>query len=234
MKKIFLIILCLTLTSACSEKEKKSSAEVEYTKAMKKLKDRDFSGAAEDFGKIVDEYPLSKWAAKAQVMASYGYYKEEKYDDVIKTAEEFIRNNPSNPDVAYVQYLKSLSYYNRISDITRAQDNAQSASYAFRELIARFPLSDYAKDAKEKLVLVDDHIAGAKMSVGRYQLQNTNYLGAIKNFQEVVDRYSRTGQTPEAYFRLFETYKKIGLEDQAESYKTQLSNLYPNSKWNKL
>lgn len=235
MKKICLLILCLIITvPSCSEKEEKSSAEIAYTKAMKKLKDHDYLSAAEDFGKITDEHPLSKWAIKGQTMSAYSYYKEEKYDDVIKTAEEFIRNNPNHLDVAYMMYLKSLSYYNRISEITRAQDNAISASYSFRELIARFPLSDYAGDAKEKLVLVDNHIAGAKMSIGRYELQTTSYIGAIKNFQEVIDRHSRTSQAPEAYFRLFETYKKIGLNKQAEKYEEMLISNYPDSKWSKL
>jgi outer membrane protein assembly factor BamD len=235
MKKSWLLILCLVFTfSSCAKKEEKSNAEIAYTKAMTKLKDRDYNGSAEDFEKIGDEYPLSKWALKGKTMAAYSYYKESKYEDVIKVAEDFIQSNPNHSSITYMQYLKSMSYYNQISDIQRAQDNAKAASYSFRELIARFPLSKYAADAKERLILVDNHIAGAKMAVGRYQLENKNYVGAIKNFQEVVDRHFRTNQAPEAYFRLFETYKKIGLENQAAEYKKVLSKNYPDNRWSKL
>jgi outer membrane protein assembly factor BamD len=233
MKNYLPLILCLIFTFSCAKEKQISSAENSYIEAMKKLKDKDYTAAAEGFEKINDEFPLSKWGVKAQTMAAYSFYKEEKYSDVIRIAEDFNRNNPSNPDVAYMQYLKSISYYNQINDIDRAQDNASSASTSLRELIARFPQSAYSDDARTKLALVDDHIAGAKMSVGRYQLQNENYIGAIKNFQDVIDRYSRTNQTPEAYFRTFEAYKKIGLNKEAEDYLQTLNNTYPDNKWSK-
>jgi outer membrane protein assembly factor BamD len=231
MKNFITFFCCLALLSSCAKDQKVSSAENSYIEAMKKLKDKDYTSAAEDFEKIGDEFPLSKWAIKGRTMASYSFYKEEKYSDVVRIAEDFNRNNPSNPDVAYMQYLKSLSFYNQINDIQRAQDNAVSASYSFRELIARFPTSNYANDARDKLSLIDEHIAGAKMSVGRYQLQTGNYIGAIKNFQEVIDRYSRTNQASEAYFRAFESYKKIGLNKEANNYLQELNNNFPNNKW---
>jgi len=233
MKKYFQIItiLILSLTCSCSKDKDIPSAELNYTKAFKKLQNKDYSSAAEDFEKISDEYPLSKWGIKAQTMAAYCFYKEEKLVDVIRIAEEFIRNNPSNPAIAYMQYLKSIAHYNQINEITRAQDNAKLASYSFRELIARFPNSEYSPDAREKLVVVDEHIAGSKMSVGRYQLNNRNYVGAIKNFQDVVNNYTQTNQAPEAYFRLFETHQKIGLTSTAENYRQELEQIYPDNKW---
>jgi outer membrane protein assembly factor BamD len=229
--KIWLLILCLFCTFSCAKEKKVSSAENSYIEALAKLKDKDYTAAAESFEKISDEFPLSKWGVKAQTMAAYSFYKEEKYSDVVRIAEDFNRNNPSNPDVAYMQYLKSISYYNQINDIERAQDNASAASYSFRELIARFPMSEYSDDARDKLSLVDEHIAGAKMSVGRYQLQTANYIGAIKNFQEVMDRYARTNQASEAYFRTFEAYKKIGLNQEAKNYLQELNDIYPDNKW---
>ena len=84
----------------------------------------------------------------------------------------------------------------------------------------------------QKLVLVDDHIAGAKMEIGRYELKNGNYVGAIKNFQDVINGYSRTNQTPEAYFRLFEAHQRIGLIKISEHYLEELRKNYPDSKWN--
>ena len=235
MKKFFqiIVILTLSLTCSCSHDKEKPSAELSYTKAVKKLKAKDYAGAAEDFEKINDEYPLSKWSAKSQTMAAYSFYKDEKLDDVVRVTEDFIRNNPSNPDVAYMQYLKSVSYYDQINNIKRAQDNAKSASNSFRELVARFPDSEYAAAARDKLIVVDEHIAGAKMSVGRYQLENGNYVGAIKNFQDVINNYARTNQTPEAYFRMFEVHQKIGLKAAAKSYRQELKRFYPNSEWAK-
>jgi outer membrane protein assembly factor BamD len=230
--KILSLFLCLTLVLSCGSKDKKKpSAENSYIKAIKKLKDKNYSGAATDFEGINDEYPLSKWGIKAQPMAAYSFYKEKKYDDVIRITNDFNLNNPSNQEVAYMQYLKALSYYEQMNNITRAQDNANLASLSFRELINKFPDSKYIEDSINKLSLVNEHIAGAKMSVGRYQLINGNYVGAIKNFQEVISRYSTTKQSPEAYFRIFESYKKIGLNQEAQNYLQDLKRYYPNNEF---
>ncbi len=231
IKTIITFFCCIIFVCSCAKEKKASSAENSYIEAMNKLKDKDYTSAAESFEKINDEFPLSKWGIKAQTMATYGFYKEDKYSDVIRVVDAFVHNNPSNPNVAYMQYLKSMSYYNQINEIDRAQDNASAASSSFRELIARFPMSEYSDDAKSKLAIVDEHIAGAKMSVGRYQLQNDNYIGAIKNFQDVIDRYSRTNQAAEAYFRIYEAYKKIGLNKEAEDYLQELNTNYPKNKW---
>jgi len=231
MKKLLVLIFCQFLIFSCAGKKAEDSAEYAYVEAMKKLKQKRYSEAAESFKKIDDDYPLSKWSIKAQVIAAYCHYKDEKYDETIATAEDFIRLNPANSDVPYMQYLRSMSYYNRIVDITKAQDDAKLASYNFRELIARFPNSDYAKDAKERLIFVEDHIAGAKMSIGRYQMKMANYVGAMQSFKEVIDRYSTTNQVPEAYLRLFEIHYKLGLKKQSEEMKIELEKSYPESKW---
>jgi outer membrane protein assembly factor BamD len=228
-----LLILSLGFISSCASKDEKTSSEGDYVKALKELKDRDFNAAAESFKKIGDDYPLSQWGVKAQTMAAYAFYKGGKLDEVISTSTDFIGNNPSSPDISYMYYLKSVAYYDQMNDIQRAQDHANLASYSFRELIARFPNSKYSRDARTKLILVDDHIAGAKMSVGRFQLESRNYVGAIKNFQTVKARYSRTNQTPEAYFRLYEAYQTIGLTSEARKYQSELKKYYPESFWAK-
>ena len=81
--------------------------------------------------------------------------------------------------------------------------------------------------------MVDDHIAGGKMAVGRYQLVNGNYVGAIKNFQDVINNYARTNQAPEGYFRLFEAHQRIGLTTSAVEYRKELQKIYPENKWAK-
>ncbi len=235
MKKILrfalLIFLFATPLFSCSKKEEKTNAEIAYTKAAKLLKDKGYAAAGEAFAKIEDEYPFSKWALRAQAMAVYAYYKEEDYTKLVQIVDDFIRLNPANENVPYRMYMKGLSYYNRIPEIDRAQDNAQQASSTFRELIARFSDSTYTKDVKEKLLSVDEHLAGAKMSVGRYQIKTRNFVGAINNFTEVTKRYRLTNQVPEAYFRLAEIYCKIGLKEEALGAYQQLQSSFPENKW---
>lgn len=196
---------------SCSQKEEKTNAELTYIEAHKLLKKKDYAEAATEFEKIDDEYPFSKWAAKGQAMAVYARYKNEDYAKLVTVVDDFIRLNPASDLVPYMLYMKGLTYYNQIPDIRRAQDNTQQASYIFREIIARFPETNYSLDAKEKLSFIDEHLAGAKMSVGRDQIQSENYTGAIITFKEVVTRYRYTKQVPEANERLKEIYIKLGL-----------------------
>lgn len=234
MKKIFLLLLIPSLLLSCSKKDEKTNAEISYTKAMKLLKKKNYSEAATEFEKIDDDFPFSKWATKAQTMAIYARYKDEDYTKLLSVAEDFVRLNPNSEYVPYTLYMKGLSYYNQIPIIESAQDNTQQASFTFRELVARFPNSDYAADAKEKLEFVDEHLAGAKMSIGRYQIRNQNYVGAINNFSDVVERYRQTNQVPEAYFRLTEIYRKIGLREEATKAKKHLAEHFPENYWTKL
>lgn len=231
--KLLIIITSIFVLSSCSKKKKEeiTSAEMAYTKAMEMLKKKNYNEAAEAFGKIDDEYPFSKWATKAQTMSVYAYYKEEEYAKLIGVVDDFVRLNPANENVPYMTYMKGLSFYNQIPQIDRAQDDTQQASYSFRELIARFPQTQYAEDAQNKLKFIDEHLAGAKMSIGRYQMNNKNFVGAVENFTEVINRYRLSSQTPEAYFRLVEIYYKMGIKTESVKIFQQLKSIYPQNIW---
>ena len=235
INKIFGLLFIFALLTSCSKKEnEKTNAEASYVEAMKLLKKKDYSEAATEFEKIDDDFPFSKWALKAQTMATYARYKNEDYVKLVANVDDFLRLNPSSEYVPYMIYIKGLTYYNQITDIERAQDNAQQASFIFRELIARFSQTDYADDAKGKLSFIDEHLAGAKMAIGRYQIASRNYVGAVISFNEVLSRYRYTKQTPEAYFRLVEVYYKIGLREEGEKTKQKLQQKFPDDYWTKI
>ncbi len=232
--KFLILFFTLIIFSCSSNKEKIENAETAYIKAYQQLKDKNYAEAAKNFEKIEDDYPFSNWSSKAQTMAAYAYYKNRNYPDIIRVVDDFVRINPTNLAISYMVYLKALSYYDQIPDIERSQDSTKLASVTFRELIARFPESEYADDAREKLVDVDEHLAGAKMSVARYQISQKNYVGAIKNCHEVVSRYGYTNQAAEGYFRLGEIYYKVGLNEEAKKTQNILNAKFPDSEWTKL
>ena len=238
IQKLFLILaltLALTHTFSCAKKaDEKTSAELDYSKAAKLLKQKSYSEAADAFEKIDSDFPFSKWAIKGQSMAVFARYKEENYTKLLQIADDFLRLNPSSEYVPYMLYMKGQSYYNQIPSIERAQDNTQQASFIFRELIARFPVDEHTDDAREKLSFVDEHLAGAKMSVGRYQIKTGNYIGAIENFKDVILRYRHTNQVPEAYFRITEIYYKLGLKSEGQKSFAKLSTKFPQNHWTAL
>jgi outer membrane protein assembly factor BamD len=236
LRKLIPLILLISITLfSCAKKkeEEKSNAELEYTKAYKALQEKDYNKAAEDFEKIDDNYPFSKWATKAKTMAVYARYKNSELDKVLSIIDDYITLNPTSEYMPYMLYMKGLAYYDQIPSIERSQENTRMASSTFRELIVRYPDSDYSADAKERLDFIDEHLAGYHMALGRYQIDQENYIAAIPNFHEVIERYRNSKQVPEAFFRLHEIYQKLGIKEDAKIFSIELTSRFPNSYWAK-
>ena len=119
------------------------------------MQKKDYTLSATAFEKIDDEFPYTKWAIKAQTMAVYANYRLQQYEKIIQLTNDFISLNPSSEYVPYMLYMKGLSYYNKIPSIDRSQDYTQEASFAFRELIARFRNSQFVEDAKERIIFIE-------------------------------------------------------------------------------
>ena len=102
---------------------------------------------------------------------------------------------------------------------------------ALTELVRRFPDTEYARDARLKLDLTYDHLAGKEMTIGRYYLKRKQYLAAIKRFQTVIETFQTTSHVPEALHRLTEAYLALGVTDEARATAAVLGFNYPGSSW---
>ena len=239
MKRI-LALFCITVMLCSCASSKSNDAETSmqtaeqlYKQGYNYLQKTSYETAAENFEKIELEHPYSKWAVKSKLMSAYSYYKAEKYDDAIIALERFIKYHPSNKDIAYAYYMRGLCYYDQITPAQKDQSNSKKAQDAFNQLIVLYPDTDYAKDAKAKINLIIDHIAGQEMNIGRYYLKNQNYLSALNRFNVVVENYQTTPQIEEALYRQVEIYTIIGLKNQAIKSAKVLEHNYPKSNWNK-
>jgi len=202
-----------------------------YNNALDHLKQGEFRGAAGLFDEVERQHPYSSWATRAQLMAAYSYYLNEDYDESVIAIERFIQLHPSNKNVPYAYYLKGLSYYEQISDVARDQKMTELALKAFKDLSTRFPESKYARDAKVKLDLTFDHLAGKEMEIGRYYLRQKQYLAAINRFRSVVSEFQSTTHVPEALHRLGESYTALGLAGEAQKVAAVLGHNFPGSEW---
>ena len=204
-----------------------------YSLAKERLDSGSYEESAKLFDEVERQHPYSVWARRAQLMSSFSYYMAQKYPDAISSSQRFLTIHPGNKDAAYANYLIAMSYYQQIEDVTRDQKITQSASDSFNELIRRYPQSRYANDARLKLDLINDHLAGKEMEVGRFYQRSGNWLAAATRFREVVEKYQTTSHTPEALERLVETYLNLGLPDEAKKSAAVLGANYPGSKWYK-
>lgn len=205
--------------------------ELLYEDALRFFRREDYRSAAPLFEEVERQHPYSVWARRAVLMSAYCYYELNKYPQVILAADRFIALHPGNKDVAYAYYIKAVSYYEQISDVGRDQKTTQQALVALNDVVQRFPNTAYARDARLKIDLTLDHLAGKEMSVGRYYLKREQYVAAINRFKAVLDAYQTTSQVPEALHRLVEAYVALGIVPEAQKYAAVLGHNFPGSEW---
>ena len=235
MRNIAIFLCVAMIASACShdptkDYKERSVSEI-YNEAMGYLQQKQYRYAASSFDEVERQHPYSEWARKGELMAAYSYYMANKYDDAVLAAERFITLHPGSKDAAYAYYLTAICYYEQISDVGRDQKMTEQALTALQDVVRRFPDSVYAKDARLKIDLTQDHLAGKEMNIGRFYEKQGQYLAAAQRFKTVVEKYQTTSHAPEALERLVECDLALGLTTDAEQVAAVLGYNYPTSDW---
>lgn len=202
-----------------------------YNNGMDALAANRYATASDQFTALEQNYPYSEWAGRAELMLGYTQYLQNNYDQAIATLERYIQLHPAGQDIAYAYYLRALSYYEQIEDVQRDQGDTVKAIAALKEVEDRFPGTPYARDARLKIDLGTDHLAGHEMSIGRWYENQHLYAAAINRYQRVVQDYQTTNHVPEALERLVEVNLKLGLRKEAERNAAVLGYNYPGSRW---
>ncbi|GAO55648.1 MULTISPECIES: outer membrane protein assembly factor BamD [unclassified Novosphingobium] len=229
----------LGLTAGCAggARSKKDVAYVArdvdtlYMAAKERLDQGNAKQAAALFDEVERQHPYSPWARRAQLMSAFSYYAARDYAKATQSAQRFLSIHPGNKDAPYAYYLIALCYYEQISDVTRDQKITLQAQTALNEVMRRFPNTDYATDARLKMDLVNDHLAGKEMEIGRFYQRSGKWLAGTLRFRVVVDKYQQTSHTPEALYRLVESYLALGVPEEAQKAAAVLGNNYPGSEW---
>jgi len=189
--------------------------------------------AAKKFEEVDRQHPYSDLARKSLLMSAYAYYQANEYDSCIGAATRYVTLHPGSPDAAYAQYLIAASHYDQIPDVSRDQTRTEKAIAALEEVVRKYPTSEYAVSAKQKLEAARDQLAGREMNVGRQNLQKRNFTGAINRFKLVVTQYQTTRHVEEALARLTEAYMAAGVISEAQTAAAVLGHNFPDSPWYK-
>ena len=185
------------------------------------------------FDEVERQHPLRlEWARRSILMEAYAYYEANNYDDADldpRTASS--RSTWATPRRPTPIIWKAICYFEQIMDVQRDQGATANALAQLREVSQRYPHTDYAEDARLKIDMVNDQLAGKEMSVGRWYLRNSQPLAAAGRFKYVIDKYQTTSHTPEALYRLVETDLTLGLTDEARRNASVLGYNYPGDRW---
>ena len=205
--------------------------ETLYNAAKNQLDKKRFKIAAILFDEVERQHPYSIWARRAELMSAFSHYLAQDYTESIDSAQRFLSIHPGNKDAPYAMYLIGVDYYEQIGDVNRDQKTAQQALDAMGELIRRYPDSAYAADARLKTDLINDHLAGREMDIGRFYERRHEWLASTYRFRKVVDDYQTTSHVPEALLRLTEAYLELGVPEEARKSAAVLGANFPGSDW---
>ena len=232
-----IILLCLSCSKKEIEKSKINEVNLEsqmieaYEEGLKELKAGDVIYAAKKFNEAEILFPQSEYAPKSALMAAYSYYSQNYYGDAIAEIVRFLRVYPNHKDIAYAEYLLGLSYYEQIVDEKKDLQSIVNAKTTFRNLISKYPDSEFSIDAEFKIDLINEVLAGKEMFIGRYYFDKKKWIPAINRFRIVVDNYETTIYVEEAIHRLVEIYYILGIETEAKKYANLLGYNYQSSQW---
>ena len=143
----------------------------------------------------------------------------------------YLKKYPNHPNKDYAFYLKSICYYNQISDEKKDLGPIIEAKKNFIYVIKNYPESEFAADAEYKLELIDEILASKEMYIARFYMEKEKWIPSINRFKKVVRDYDKTIYVEEALFRLVEIHYRIGLEDEAKKYAHLLGYNYQSSQW---
>lgn len=232
----FAALFALVALAACASDDPEIAyverpVEQLYLEAHDTLEKRRYDEAAARFDEVERQHPYSEWARRSMLMAAFANYQANRYNEAIADAERFINLHPGNQSAPYAYYLIAQCHFERILDVGRDQGHTQRALDALQQVVRRYPDSDYARDARLKIDMTRDQLAGKEMSVGRFYLQNGQTLAAINRFKAVINDYETTTHTPEAMHRLVESYVSLGVNEEARQVASVLGYNYPGSPW---
>ena len=236
-----LIVLSLLSFLSCTKKEEKVEIIIDdvietqmlesYKKGLKALDEGDALYAARHFTDAELLFPQSEWAPKSLLMAAYSYYSQDYFADAIAELERFIKTYPQSNRLDYAYFLLATCYYEKIIDEKKDLEPLIKAKETFKFVIQKYPSTDFALDAKFKLDLIDETLAGKEMYIGRYYIKKEKWIAAINRFKYVVDNYNSTIYIEEALHRLVELHYKIGLIEESKKYAAVLGYNYQSGEW---
>jgi outer membrane protein assembly factor BamD len=192
-----------------------------------------FEEAARKFEDLDRDHPYSPEARRAIVLAAYAYYKALKFPEAIATARRYTTMHPGTKEAPLAHHIIASAYFDDMSGPNRDQSNTRKALAEYKILKTRYPDSQYAKDADNRIRICEDSLAAAEMEVARYYMKKRNYVGAINRFKTVATDYQTTAHVEEALMRLTEAYMALGIKHEAQTAAAVLGHNFPSSQWYK-
>ena len=209
-----------------------------YRRALEQLESRNYSGAISTYQALESRFPFGRFAAQAQIEIVYAYFSNGDEEAARAAADRFIRLHPENENIDYAYYMKGLASFNDRSGILsrlipvdytkRDPGLAQESFNDFAQLLALYPDSAYAADARARMVYLRNNLAAYEIHVANYYLDRRAYIAALRRGQYVVENFQGTPAVSDGVAIMVESYLRLGLNELADTSLALLKENYPD------
>jgi outer membrane protein assembly factor BamD len=246
---LFAVLLATGCRSHRGDDEAKSGPEVLYKRAHDSLDNQSFEEAIKLLEALQSRFPFSDPARQARLDLIYAYYKSHSVEQAVDAADTFIRENPASPRVDYALYMKGLVYFERQPNFIeryfkvdlseRAPVDSVKSFDAFNSLIKRYPRSEYAPDARQRMIYLRNRLAGYELRVAQYYMRRGAYVGAMNRAKYAVETYDGAPAIQGCLAVLIAAYRELKMDDLAssaekvyrENYPTEVTKMEKKKHW---
>jgi len=234
------VALMLAL-SGCNSAKKKAglSPEKMYELAQKDMARSDFATAIKQYEQLEARFPFSNSARQGQLDLMYAYYKANQPESAEDMADQFVRENPTHPRVDYAYYIKGLVTFEGIPNFVerwfradlnkRPPIDARKSFQAFQTLVQRYPSSEYATDARQRMIFLRNRLADYEVAVASYYLDRGAYVGAINRCKYAIENYDGAPSIRRALQIMAESYRELGMPGLSANATKVLAENFPNA-----
>ena len=243
-RTLFMVLATIALLSAAGcggdkAKESVSNPDRLYELAKRASDAGNYRNAISYYEQLEARFPFSNAARQGQLDLMYAYYKNREPESAIDQADQFIQENPAHPRVDYAYYVKGLVQFERNpnflerwfnADLSqRPPIDARKSFQAFQTLIERYPNSEYAPDARQRMVFLRNRLANYEVYVADYYLKRGAYVGAINRAKYTIENYDGAPQIRQALEIMAAAYTKLGMTDLAAESQRVIKENYTNA-----
>ena len=246
--KLFSIVLLLFSFTACRKNNEVKEVEVTkrtalemYTSAKKALDGGAWDNAITRYAALRRHYPFGHYTEQGMLELAYAQYRRYQMEEAIVTLDRFIKNYPAHDHLDYAYYLKGLIYFNSEKGLfqkikpdsaaDRNQDNARNAFTAFKDFLERYPSSEFAPDARQRMIYLKNQMAAYELLVGKYYLRRKAPIAALNRAKFVLESYQDTPAVADSMALMVEAYKLLGEDALAGQTREILAQNYPSHEY---
>jgi len=241
--RLILVIAAIGLIAGCAGNEEESDAIAgsvteAYETASEAIARKNYRRGIQIFEAIQARFPFSDISRQVQLDLIYAYYKAGRKEEAIEAADTFMRENPIHERVDYALYIKALAYFEDDAgflerrfnkNITERPPKDVAESYSsLRRLVDRYPASQYAPDAEQRMVFLKGRLADYENSVAGYYIRRGAYVAALNRAKAALEQYNGAEGNAESLRLMAIAYDNLGMNDLAADTRRVLALNYPN------